>query len=557
MNALTYLDFELIKLLYKENDFSQRMISRKLNCSLGKANETLKKLKELDYLNEDNSLTNLGMNLIKKDKSAIILAAGQGIRMIPINNNVPKAMLEINGEILIERIIRQLLEANIHDITIVVGFMKEEFDYLIDQYHVKLVVNREYQEKNNLHSLNIVKDKINNTYIIPGDLYFYENPFLDNEIQSWYMLENRISKHSNVTCNTKNEIIKTKKDGLKMIGLSFINNQDASYLKEHLEHLDDGMHDSLFWEEALYQKNKMFIYGKIVDINYVDEINTYEELRNVDDHSVHLNNETLSLIADVFKINVEQIKNIKSLKKGMTNRSFLFEIDQDKYIMRIPGEGTDQLINRKEEYEVYQVIKDLNISDEVIYMNPQNGYKITKYLNDFGIISDDTQMTLFTANGLIWRETRGSLRGIAPLPTDAVYEAYLDWLDTQNNTNNHSIKISWIKNIKELNIARAPGNTCISALSSGKKGTIKEPINDSKGCGGIMRVAPIGLYMNNSENAGRFAAEVSAITHGHPLGNIPSYVFATMIYFTLNFSLYCCIAFCKDSSISRLSFNMK
>ena len=76
-----------------------------------------------------------------------------------------------------------------------------------------------------------LNDKINNTYIIPGDLYFYENPFLDNEIQSWYMLENRISKHSNVTCNTKNEIIKTKKDGLKLIGLSFINNQDASYLK--------------------------------------------------------------------------------------------------------------------------------------------------------------------------------------------------------------------------------------------------------------------------------------------------------------------------------------
>lgn len=394
MNTLTYLDFELIKLLYKENNLSQRMISKRLNCSLGKVNETLKKLKELNYLNEDNSLTNLGMNLIKKDKSAIILAAGQGIRMIPINNNVPKAMLEINGEILIERIIRQLLEANIHDITIVVGFMKEEFDYLIDQYYVKLVVNREYQEKNNLHSLNIVKDKINNTYIIPGDLYFYENPFLDNEIQSWYMLENRISKHSNVTCNTKNEIIKTKKDGLKLIGLSFINSQDASYLKEHLEHLDDGMHDSLFWEEALYQKNKMFIYGKIVDTNYVDEINTYEELRNVDDHSTHLNNETLSLIADVFKINVEQIKNIKSLKKGMTNRSFLFEINQDKCIMRIPGEGTDQLINRKEEYEVYQVIKDLNISDEVIYMNPQNGYKITKYLNDTRVCNQDDQEDL-------------------------------------------------------------------------------------------------------------------------------------------------------------------
>lgn len=100
-----------------------------------------------------------------------------------------------------------------------------------------------------------------------------------------------------------------------MIGLSFINQHDSLYLKERLECLDDGMHDSCFWEETLYQKNKMFIYGKIVDTSYVDEINTYEELRNVDDHSAHLNNETLSLIADVFKINVEQIKNIKSLKK--------------------------------------------------------------------------------------------------------------------------------------------------------------------------------------------------------------------------------------------------
>ena len=128
MNVLKYIDYEFIKLLYKRSELSQRNISKILNCSLGKTNETLKILKELNYLNEDNSLTNLGTNLIKKNKSAIILAAGQGIRMIPINNNVPKAMLEINGEILIERIIKQLLEADIYDITIVVGFMKEEFD---------------------------------------------------------------------------------------------------------------------------------------------------------------------------------------------------------------------------------------------------------------------------------------------------------------------------------------------------------------------------------------------------------------------------------------------
>lgn len=175
----------------------------------------------------------------------------------------------------------------------------------------------------------------------------------------------------------------------------------------------------------------------------------------------------------------------------------------------------------------YQIEFKRNVQDK----------EVTKYKDDKGIVSDDTQMTLFTANGLIWRETRGALRGIALLPPDAVYESYLDWLDTQYGINKHDKKISWIKDIKELNIPRAPGNTCISALASGKKGTIDNPINDSKGCGGIMRVAPLGLYMRSSEYAGKYAAEISAITHGHPLANIPSYVFATMIYFILNENL--------------------
>ena len=87
----------------------------------------------------------------------------------------------------------------------------------------------------------------------------------------------------------------------------------------------------------------------------------------------------------------------------------------------------------------YQIEFKRNVQDK----------EVTKYKDDKGIISDDTQMTLFTANGLIWRETRGAMKGIALLPPDAVYESYLDWLDTQNNTNNHDKKISWIKDIKE------------------------------------------------------------------------------------------------------------
>lgn len=93
-----------------------------------------------------------------KPKGAVILVAGFGMRMVPINTETPKAFVEIGGEPLIERIIKQLHEVGIRNIAIVVGFMKERFDYLIDEYGVELVVNREYATKNNLYSLPLVKD---------------------------------------------------------------------------------------------------------------------------------------------------------------------------------------------------------------------------------------------------------------------------------------------------------------------------------------------------------------------------------------------------------------
>ena len=87
--------------------------------------------------------------------------------MVPINLETPKAFLEVKGEVLIERQIRQLNEAGITDITVVVGFMKEKFEYLIDEFGVRLVVNRDYSSKNNLFSMNLVADRLSNTYIVP------------------------------------------------------------------------------------------------------------------------------------------------------------------------------------------------------------------------------------------------------------------------------------------------------------------------------------------------------------------------------------------------------
>lgn len=92
--------------------------------------------------------------------------------------------------------------------------------------------------------------------------------------------------------------------------------------------------------------------------------------------------DTVSLISRKLNVSTNDIKDVAMLKKGMTNRSFLFSCHNEKYIVRVPGEGTAQLIDRKKEALVYKAINGKNICDEIVYINPINGYKITKYIEN-------------------------------------------------------------------------------------------------------------------------------------------------------------------------------
>ena len=144
------------------------------------------------------------------------------------------------------------------------------------------------------------------------------------------------------------------------------------------------------------------------------------------------------------------------------------------------------------------------------------------------VISDDTQMTLFTAMGLL----NAKANGMAPVPS--ICYAYIEWLYTQNRFYKKRLKSCWISDLPELNVRRAPGLTYISALETIMKGS--EPINNSKGCGGIMRIAPIPLYglsqnrISNVAILNELAADASKITHEHPLGYIPAYITSHIIY---------------------------
>lgn len=147
-------------------------------------------------------------------------------------------------------------------------------------------------------------------------------------------------------------------------------------------------------------------------------------------------------------------------------------------------------------------------------------------------ISDDTQMTLFTATGILVNSENGLLYDIE--------QAYFDWLTTQFYSFEEAKKIevhnSWLRNIPELYSTRAPGNTCLSALEHRSRGFekidsfISSVINNSKGCGGIMRAAPLGLIPGISiEISDKLAAEAAAITHSHSLGYMPAAVLSHIV----------------------------
>lgn len=158
----------------------------------------------------------------------------------------------------------------------------------------------------------------------------------------------------------------------------------------------------------------------------------------------------------------------------------------------------------------------------------KNGITAYSLKNGIAQISDDTQMTLFTANGLLVGAAKGEY-----IPY--ISDAYSDWLLTQGENQFKAEKplCSWLNNIKEMHHSREPGRTCIMSIMNGANGTMEKPINHSKGCGGIMRAAPIGLYFENTlsvEDIDMLGAQSAALTHGHELGYIPAAMFVHIIH---------------------------
>ena len=180
---------------------------------------------------------------------------------------------------------------------------------------------------------------------------------------------------------------------------------------------------------------------------------------------------------------------------------------------------------------------------EIIAKYGQSGIIDYELFNGVAEISDDTQMTLFTANGILMGLTRWYMRGIGCAPEYYVEYAYQDWYDTQmksyasvmeQDDKHCSSRHTWLSALPEFYSRRAPGNTCMTAIKEMKAG--RTPQNNSKGCGGVMRIAPWPLFCAchetkyGIEEIDVAGGEIARLTHKHPLGWIPAILMTHIIY---------------------------
>lgn len=271
-----------------------------------------------------------------KVDNAIILSAGTSSRFAPISYEIPKALIEVRGEILIERQIKQIKESGINEIIVVTGYKPEKFEYLSEKYGVTLIHNPDYLTRNNNSSIFYAKDYLKNSYICSSDNYFLYNPFENEVDESYYSCVFVKGKTDEWCVNEKNGIIKSVVIGSEnswvMLGHVF---WDKNFSKKFLSILEqeyekpettDKLWETIYLEHIDKLKMKIRKYPK----DYIFEFDTLDELRAFD--SSYIENSRSDILKKCAKFLNTEEKNIKNITaiKDTDNIAVGFRFSYDK-----------------------------------------------------------------------------------------------------------------------------------------------------------------------------------------------------------------------------------
>lgn len=349
---------------------------------------------EKEGLISNASLTEAGLKALEpyKVENAVILAAGASTRCIPLSLELPKGLFEVKGEKLIDRQIQQLKEAGINDITVVLGYKKEQFYYLEEKFGVKFIINDAFNIRNNIESLYLARKELKNTYVCVSDSYFVENPFNQHEFRTFNagVSTSEPSNEMYVDLDSNGRIIameEGRNQGQVLLGHSFWSKEfSEGFIALAEADREVGKYHSQFWEWLVkdYLDTLPPMYFKEYVANNIFEFDYFEELRKFDTHYLgHTNSEIIRNIKLVFRCDEEDIVDFRNVSKGMTNTSFIFKIDGVDYIYRHPGDGTESIISRRNEKTSLIKAKSIGIDPTYIYADVNEGWKISVFIPEF------------------------------------------------------------------------------------------------------------------------------------------------------------------------------
>lgn len=278
-----------------------------------------------------------------KVDNAIIMAAGTSSRFAPLSFEKPKALIEVRGEVLIERQIKQLKEEGINEIIVVTGYKAEQFQYLEKKYDISLIENKDYLTRNNNASIYAVKDYLKNSYICSSDNYFFDNPF-ENEVEESYYSSVYAKGNTDEWCIEEQDgYIKDVKVGGKdawiMLGHVFwseaFSRKFCSILEEeyNLPETSNKLWETIYIEhiDELPMKIKKYPAEFIFEFDTLDELREFDISYKEDTRSM-----ILKKIAKELNCTEGEIVNVKAFKeKDNSAAGFSFEANKKyKYYYR-------------------------------------------------------------------------------------------------------------------------------------------------------------------------------------------------------------------------------
>lgn len=296
--SFTLNQFEVLTLIERKQDekLTQREIAKKCGLSLGNINKILAELQELELIKTQEDaryeVTLKGYERLEpyKVKKAIFMAAGFGSRMVPVTLNTPKPLIKVHGKKIIETLLDAVLEVGITDITIVRGYLGEQFDLLLKKYPmIKFVENPIYNEANNISSAYVVRDMLANAYVLESDLLLYNKDIIRKYEYTTNYLGMPAERTDDWCFETKKGYITKVKVGGEnvhhMFGISYWTREDAEKMEYDIEKVykSPGGKERYWDEVALRECIKNYkVWVREVEKGDIVEIDTYNELKQLD-----------------------------------------------------------------------------------------------------------------------------------------------------------------------------------------------------------------------------------------------------------------------------------